>query len=101
MYKLPDNPGILTPSRMVGSDGTLYAMPYWIALENEAHWDAIVDSYDKSKKEKENSKIVHKVLNYIVTEDNGNFTCTCKGFMFRKNCRHVKHIRDGEPLEKR
>ena len=22
----------------------------------------------------------------------GNFTCTCKGYIFRKNCKHIKEL---------
>ena len=29
---------------------------------------------------------------YRVTETNGNYSCTCSGFKFRGNCRHVKNI---------
>jgi hypothetical protein len=26
---------------------------------------------------------------YLVTRENGKFSCTCKGFEFRKDCKHV------------
>jgi len=29
---------------------------------------------------------------YKVTEVNGNLSCTCSGFQFRGNCRHVKGL---------
>lgn len=103
-YQMPTSYGILTPSRMTSRDGTVYAMPYWIALENEAHWNAINDVYNKNKpKPPERNKEVnkHKVLNYLVVENNGSWSCTCKGYQFRRICRHIKHIRDGEQLEKK
>lgn len=30
---------------------------------------------------------------YTVTNDNGKFSCTCSGFMFRHNCRHINEMR--------
>lgn len=29
---------------------------------------------------------------YKVTEVNGNLSCTCSGFQFRGNCRHIKGL---------
>ena len=29
---------------------------------------------------------------YKVTELNGNYSCSCSGFRFRDNCRHVKSV---------
>ena len=36
----------------------------------------------------------HTINGYSVIKDNvGRVTCTCKGFHFRKNCRHIKELR--------
>ena len=32
---------------------------------------------------------------YAVTNDRGNWTCTCAGFGFRRKCRHITEIKDG------
>ena len=32
---------------------------------------------------------------YTVTNDRGNWTCTCAGFGFRRKCRHITEIKDG------
>ena len=31
---------------------------------------------------------------YTVTNDRGNWTCTCPGFGFRRKCRHITEIKD-------
>ena len=38
----------------------------------------------------------HTINGYSVIKDNvGRVTCTCKGYYFRKNCRHTKEILNG------
>ena len=32
---------------------------------------------------------------YTVTNDRGNWTCTCAAFGFRRKCRHITEIKDG------
>ena len=35
----------------------------------------------------------HTINGYSIIKDNmNNITCTCKGYHFRKNCRHVKEV---------
>ena len=36
----------------------------------------------------------HNIHGYTQIRNNvGNFTCTCKGFYFRKKCRHIEELR--------
>ena len=36
----------------------------------------------------------HNINGYTQMRNSvGNFTCTCKGFYFRKNCRHIKDLK--------
>tara|TARA_R110002020_G_scaffold215091_1_gene422214 strand:- start:199 stop:432 length:234 start_codon:yes stop_codon:yes gene_type:complete len=36
----------------------------------------------------------YTINGYSVTEDNkGKISCNCKGFYFRKNCKHIKGLR--------
>ena len=36
----------------------------------------------------------HMINGYSVIKDNlGRVKCSCKGFHFRKNCRHIKELR--------
>lgn len=32
---------------------------------------------------------------YLVTRDSGGWSCDCKGFQFRKNCRHITELSQG------
>lgn len=32
--------------------------------------------------------------NYLVIRNKGNYSCTCTGFQFRKQCKHVKEASD-------
>jgi hypothetical protein len=35
----------------------------------------------------------HTINGYSVTKDNmGRVSCNCKGYHFRKNCRHIKEV---------
>ena len=33
---------------------------------------------------------------YIVSEQQGQWNCTCSGFRFRGDCRHIKQVQSGE-----
>ena len=36
----------------------------------------------------------HNINGYTQMRNSiGNFTCTCKGYIFRKNCKHIKGLR--------
>ena len=36
----------------------------------------------------------HNINGYTQMRNSiGNFTCTCKGYIFRKNCKHIKELR--------
>jgi hypothetical protein len=34
--------------------------------------------------------------NYIVSEQNGQWSCSCSGFTFRGRCRHVEDIKTAQ-----
>ena len=35
----------------------------------------------------------HNINGYTQMSNSiGNFTCTCKGYIFRKNCKHIKEL---------
>ena len=37
-----------------------------------------------------------EVNGYTVTRDNNNrYSCECKGYIFRKKCRHIQGVSDG------
>lgn len=37
-----------------------------------------------------------KKTNYLVTLENGNYSCTCPGFRFRGKCKHIEQIKNGK-----
>lgn len=48
------------------------------------------------KKEKKNSVEVigSKGDTYYVTNDNGNWSCTCVGFKFQGRCKHIEKVKN-------
>ena len=69
-------------------DGTLqHKLEGWIGLQNPN------EPITKTKWKRTDFEY-HTINGYSVIKDNvGRVTCTCKGFHFRKNCRHIKELR--------
>ena len=69
-------------------DGTRqHKLPNWIGLQKPG------DPMTKTKWRRTDFEY-HSIGGYTQTIDNrGRITCTCKGFYFRKNCRHIKELR--------
>ena len=69
-------------------DGTRqHKLPKWIGLQKPG------DPMTKTKWRRTYFEY-HSIGGYTQTIDNrGRITCTCKGFYFRKNCRHIKELR--------
>ena len=69
-------------------DGTLqHKLEGWIGLQNPN------EPITKTKWKRTDFEY-HTINGYSVIKDNvGRVTCTCKGFYFRKNCRHIKGLR--------
>ncbi len=70
------------------SDGSKqHKLPNWIGIQKpgepmvKTKWRRLDFEY-------------HSINGYTQTIDNrGNISCTCKGYFFRKNCRHIKELR--------
>ncbi len=69
------------------SDGSKqHTLPNWIGIQAKG------DSMVKTKWRRTDFEY-HTINGYKQIKDNrGRVTCTCKGFYFRKNCRHTKEI---------
>ncbi len=69
-------------------DGSLkHTTGHWIGIQQPN------DPITKTKWKRTDFKY-HKINGYSVIETNtGRITCTCKGFYFRKSCRHIKGLR--------
>lgn len=113
-YKLPKSGSIATylpPTVLPGTSGVgrgvSYILPWWIELDvdnPEGHMKAARAFYEKERaafrKSRQKDKLgdvekTWKVKDYTVTRlSNGTYTCTCKGFQFRKQCKHIKGVQE-------
>ena len=80
--------------------GVLPQAPYSLWEEFRKVWDERLKDSAYNKKTNQNDKS-WKVESsntksfYTVTRDaSGDFSCTCKGFMFRKSCKHIDQLKD-------
>ena len=69
-------------------DGTLqHKVEGWIGIQNP-------DEPMTKTKWRRTDMEYHNINGYTQIRNNvGNFTCTCKGFYFRKKCRHIEELR--------
>jgi hypothetical protein len=112
-YTLPAKgkiPTYIQPTKLESliNKGVTYIMPWGVVLDQNdpaGHWQAALEFYEAEKaafcKRMEAKKLdqnkgakTWKIKDYVVTRStNGTYNCTCKGFMFRKQCKHVKEIK--------
>ena len=92
-------------------------MPWGVVLDQkdpEGHWQAALEflenereiqrkrmqQQDLGKQTTGKDAKVWKVKDYEITlYPNGTYNCTCKGFMFRKQCKHIVMVQNGEVSE--
>ena len=69
-------------------DGTKeHNLPNWIGIQSPG------DPMTKTKWRRLDFEY-HSINGYSQIVDNrGRVSCTCKGYFFRKNCRHIKEVR--------
>lgn len=107
-FKLPSEASLrLMPPSVAGSlnGGPKMLMPGYIPLDPEdpeGHLEAarklrreVVKERSKEASEEVTRK-TYKVpgKDYVVSEVNGVWSCTCKGFQFRRKCRHIEEIKE-------
>ena len=70
------------------SDGSKqHTLPNWIGIQSKD------EPITKTKWRRLDFEY-HSIGGYSQIIDNrGRISCTCKGFFFRKNCRHIKELR--------
>jgi hypothetical protein len=86
------------PAIYTHSDGTLFAVPSWIPLPpgttlNDLEWVPPVSRKVPPVQGRAKKVIVlgSKGDRYVVTTfPNGNKTCTCMGYSYRKTCKHIR-----------
>jgi hypothetical protein len=80
---------------------TPYA-PAELLPEFEKVWKKEYNKKRESKKVKSKNKewVIKSSKgdsSYVVEQnEEGNFTCSCKGFKFRRNCRHIEEVKKKE-----
>ncbi len=70
------------------SDGTTqHTLDGWIGIQNP-------NTPMAKTKWRRTDMEYHNINGYTQMSNSiGNFTCTCKGYIFRKNCKHIKGLR--------
>lgn len=91
-----------------------YLIPWWIELDKndpDGHYKAALEFYEKFKQETmekyramkngaAGAAKTWKVKEYTVSLDvKGVYSCTCKGFAFRRECKHVNSVKTGVSIE--
>ena len=71
------------------SDGTLqHTLDGWIGIQNP-------NEHIHKTKWRRTDIEYYDVNGYTQMRNSiGNLTCTCKGYIFRKSCRHIKELND-------
>ena len=69
-------------------DGTKeHTLPKWIGIQKPG------EPMVKTKWRRTDMKY-HNINGYTQMRNSiGSFTCTCKGYIFRKKCRHIEELR--------
>ena len=79
-----------------------YVCPGWHEVSENTTLSEVMERWTQNKPKQENNptyKIREKVTsskgdkNYLVNFDGIRWNCTCVGFGFRRNCRHIKEIK--------
>lgn len=98
----------LPPCKMFSDrDQKWFILPYWIELDEsdpEGHMNACRENFERVKNEfrkrvgldedPNSPKMEWKVKDYIITLNKGSYTCTCKGFQFRRKCKHIEQVKN-------
>lgn len=105
-FKLPPSDSLLAIPPSVAAEAAgrgPYLMPGYIPLDEndpEGHLEAAKKERQKlleaAKKEREAAVQTYEVpgKDYVVTNDNEVWSCTCPGYKFRRKCRHVEEIKE-------
>lgn len=106
-FKLPPEDSLRRmPPSVAGATRThgKVLMPGWIPLDEEdpkGHLEAASKLREEVLKKEVKTKKSDAIKtypvpgkDYVVSEVNGSYSCTCKGFIFRRKCRHIREIKE-------
>lgn len=77
-------------------DGQWFEVPEKTTIEQVREYWIPDTSYRKKENPKEGKWEVKSYKGdkkYTVTFKNGAYSCTCIGFQYRRNCKHIEHIK--------
>lgn len=101
MFELPVDSRVnwTLPIRVLVSavDAKRYLIPSGIPLDEsdpEGHLAAANAQLDRIRKSRESKLLEWTVNDYKVALNGKQWSCTCKGFQFRKQCKHIKQIQE-------
>lgn len=90
------------PPAIAVIDGQTYVMPNWIPVPSDTTLEEAYAAWECTQKTPEKSPRQEYLVEgskgaiYKVVSQDGKWTCTCSGFGFRKSCKHVTDIKNGQ-----
>ncbi len=96
---IPTIKSLAPPGLVQMSDG-LYIVPKWIKVPDGTTIVDVLKKWKKVEFKTQSHSDIHEKIkssngkdSYTVTLINNRWNCTCTGFGFRRDCKHVREIK--------